>query len=55
MQLFVLIKINKSTASIAKSNKQRVGTCLYHKWVFTYDVGYEQGAKADCEYSIENW
>ena len=39
-----LTKSSKSPASIAKSNKQWVGTCLF---------GYEQVAKADCEYPIE--
>ena len=38
----LLTEPGKSPASIAQSNKQRSGTCLYHKWdQLTHDRGYE--------------
>ena len=44
-----LTKSSKSPASIAKSNKQWVGTCLYQEELF----GVELRSEADCEYPLD--
>ena len=63
-----LTESSKSPASIAQSNKQLVGTCLYQEWCKPLLIsceaafGYEQVAKLgpvsraagmDCEYPLD--
>ena len=39
-------RVKQVSCVVARSNKQWVGTCLYHKWdKLTHDMGYEQVAK----------
>ena len=55
-----LTKSSKSPAEVAKCNKQWAGTCLYQKGYKPLLIqtakqlfGYEQVAKADCEYPMD--
>ena len=54
-----LTESSKSPASIAKSNKQWVGTCLYQEWYKPLLISCEAAirlwasSEADCEYPLD--
>ena len=54
-----LIESSKSPASIAWSNKQWVGTCLYQEWYKSLLISCEAvirlgaSSETDCEYPLD--
>ena len=60
MSALFLTESSKSPASIAQSNKQWVGTCLYQEWCKPLLISCEAAirlcasSEADCEYPLDS-